>query len=129
MKERLFYFSYGGNRPFGKFLPVGRKLFVNFTKGNVYGISIIKGTYLKKFPGKITLHITNHGSNQVIFRVEKKLYNDKKSLVKNLNGYSSQTVVVNITEKDIKELTIAVFLEDQENNNPITISLDKIELK
>lgn len=132
MEKKLFYFSYGGTKPFGKYLPLKKNLYVNFKKGTVYGISIIKDQSIKKFTNQMILHIKNHGPNYIIVRVEKKLYDGNKTLVKSLNGYSSRKIVVNMTNeelKKLKEITTAVFLEDQENDDPITISIDKIELK
>ena len=85
MNKKLFYFSYDGPKPFGKYLPIGEKLYVNFKLGQVYGISIIKGEYFEEFPKKIILHIKNHGKNEAIFRIEKKLYTSKKTLISSIS--------------------------------------------
>ena len=53
----------------------------------MYGISIIKGEYFKEFPKTIILHIKNHGQNEVIFRIEKKLYNSKKTLISSISRF------------------------------------------
>ena len=129
MEKRLFYFSYGGKKPFGKYLPVNKKLVANFKLGDVYGISIIKGTYFNKFPRTLNLYIKNHGTNDIIVRVEKKLYSDIKTLHETIHGNSTKKVTVNIPEKDIKELTVAIFKEEQHPDDTVIISLSDIKIK
>lgn len=129
MEKRLFHFSYGGIKPFGKYLPANKKLVANFKFGDVYGISIIKGVYFNKFPRILNLYIKNHSPNDIIVRIEKKLYSDIKTLHETIYGNSIKKVTVNITEKDIKELTIAVFKEEQQTDDTVVISLSDIKIQ
>ena len=77
----------------------------------------------------MNLYIKNHSPNDIIVRIEKKLYSDIKTLHETIYGNSIKKVTVNITEKDIKELTIAVFKEEQQTDDTVIISLSDIKIQ
>lgn len=124
--KKGFYFSFGGKNDFGEERELTEPLKANLNACEGCGISLISGKHINfNETEKLKLKITNNSDEDAFLRIEKKFLNATIPILQHIdaNNSCSITLFLNDTDKEMRELVIAMLRSDN-GNNKYTISVE-----